>query len=129
MARNPLKEDGRRYRVDESVDWEYSRMGWDESFTQGLTICAKEYGDWRMVDVGRCPGLCRFHGSCFLHIWVGKNPSFCFDGGDHFKLEWGSSSDNCCCTPISCLSTSGSIGVENIISLIWSNVGEATLAS
>ena len=56
MARDPLDEDRKRYGVDGIVDWECSRMGWDESFTQGLTLCSKEYGDWRMVAAGGCPG-------------------------------------------------------------------------
>ena len=56
MARDPLDEDGRRNEVDVILDGEYSRMGWDESFTQGLTLCAKEYGDWRMGGIGECAG-------------------------------------------------------------------------
>ena len=38
-----------------NVDGECSRMGWDEGFTKGLTVCAKEYGGWMMVDVGEFP--------------------------------------------------------------------------
>ena len=42
IDKDPLNEDGRRYGVDGIVDWKCSRIGWDESFTQGLTIYAKE---------------------------------------------------------------------------------------
>ena len=52
MARDPLNEDGRRYGIDGTVDLECLKMGWNESFTQGLTVCAEEYRDWGMVDVG-----------------------------------------------------------------------------
>ena len=128
MARDPLDEDGRRYGVDGIEDGECSRMGWDESFTQGLTVCTKEYGDRRIAGIGKFPGYCRFHGSCFLLIGAGRGWSFCFDGGDYIGLERGASSDNCSFTPVSCPSTSGPIGVDNVISLIWIDSGEATLA-
>ena len=41
--------------MDGIVDGERSRIWWDEGFTQGLTVCAKEYGDWTMVGIGECP--------------------------------------------------------------------------
>ena len=53
--------------------------------------------------------------------------SFCFDGGDYIRLERGSTSDNCSCTPVSRSSTSGPINVDNVISLIRSDGGKATL--
>ena len=56
--------------------------------------------------------------SRFLLVGTGERPSFGLDGGDHFSLDWGSSGDNCCCTPVSCLSTSGSINVDYVISLV-----------
>ena len=40
----------------------------------------------------------------------------------------GSSSDNCSCTPVSCSSTSGSIAVDNVISLVCNDGGKATLS-
>ena len=30
---------------------------------------------------------------------TGECSSFDFDGDNHFRLDWGSSSDNCCCNP------------------------------
>ena len=51
--------------------------------------------------------LVEVHDSCFLPIGTGKRSSFGFDGGNHFRLQWGFSSDNCCCTPISCHYISG----------------------
>ena len=81
-----------------------------------------------MVGVGGCPGQCWFHGSCFLLTGACKCSAFCFDGGDHFRLEWKSSNDDCSCTLHSCPSTSGSIGVDYVISLIRSDGGEAALA-
>ena len=45
MARDPLDKDLRRNGVDGIVDGEFSRMGRDEGFTQGLTVCPKDYGD------------------------------------------------------------------------------------
>ena len=36
----------------------------------------------------------------------------------YIRLERESSSDNCSCTPVFCSSTSGSIGVNNVVSLI-----------
>ena len=59
---------------------------------------------------------------------AGKGSSFCFDGGDYIRLERGSSSDNCSCTPVSCSSTSGSIAVDNVISLVCNDGGKATLS-
>ena len=60
---------------------------------------------------------------------TGECSSFGFDGlGIHFRLDWGSSSDNCCCNSVSCPSTSGSISVDGVISLIWSNGGKAATA-
>ena len=49
---------------------------------------------------------------------TGKSPSFRFDGCNYIRLERGSSTDNCSCTPISCSFASGSIGVNNVISLM-----------
>ena len=49
-------EDGRRNGVHGIVGGGCPRMGWDEGLTQGLNVCAKEYGDWMMVGVGECPG-------------------------------------------------------------------------
>ena len=54
--------------------------------------------------------------------------SFCFDDGDYLRLERGSSSDDCRFTLVSCSSTSGSIGVNNVISLVWGDGGETTLS-
>ena len=44
MVRDQLDEDVTRNEVDGVVDGECSRMEWDEGFTQGLTVCATEYG-------------------------------------------------------------------------------------
>ena len=65
--------------------------------------------------------------ACFFLIGAGKSLSFCFDDGDYIRLERGSSSEDCSCTPISCSSTSRSIGVDNVISLVGGNGGKATL--
>ena len=51
-----------------------------------------------------------------------------FDGGNHSRLDWGSSSDKCCCTPVSCPSTSGSISVDSVTRLVRGNDGEAASA-
>ena len=67
-------------------------------------------------------------GNCFLLVGAGEHSSFGFDGGNHFRLDWGSSSDNCCCAPVSCRSTNGSIGVNGVITPVWSNDGETVSA-
>ena len=56
MVMDPLDKDERQNGVDRIVDGEHSKMGWEEGFTQGLTFCAKEYGDWMIVVVSECPG-------------------------------------------------------------------------
>ena len=68
------------------------------------------------------------HGSRFFLIEAGEGTSFCFDDGDYFRLVRGSSSDDCCCMPVSCSSTSGSIGVNKVISLVRNDGGKATLS-
>ena len=55
MARDPLNEDGKWNGVDGIVNWKGLRIWWNKSFTYGIAVCAKEYGDWRMVGVGGCP--------------------------------------------------------------------------
>ena len=52
---------------------------------------------------------------------------FVFDDGDYIRLERGSPSNYCSRTPISCSSTSGSTAVDNVISLVLSDSGKATL--
>ena len=81
-----------------------------------------------MVGTGECPRLCRFHGSRFFLIGAGEKTTFCFDDGDYLWLVRGSSSDDCSCTPVSCSSTGRSIGVNNIISLVWNDGGKTTLS-
>ena len=55
MVRDPLDKDWRWNGTDGIADGERSRM-WCEGFTQGLTVCAKEYCDWMMVGIGESPG-------------------------------------------------------------------------
>ena len=49
---------------------------------------------------------------------------FDFDGSNYFRLSWRSSGYNCCCTPVSCPCTSGSICVNSVVNLVWSNGDE-----
>ena len=51
----------------------------------------------------------------FLLVRAGEHSAFGFDGGYHFRLDWGSSSDNCYHVPISCPSTSRFIVVDGVI--------------
>ena len=57
-------------------------------------------------------------------LGVGERNPFGFDGSNHFRLDWGSSSDNCFCAPVFCPSTSGSIGIDGVINLVRSNGGD-----
>ena len=66
--------------------------------------------------------------SCFLLVVAGEHSPFSFDGGNHFRFDWGSSSDNCCCIPVFRPSTRQSIHVDGAISLVWSNGDEAVSA-
>ena len=55
--------------------------------------------------------------------------SFRLDGGNYFRLDRVSRSDDSSCTPVPCSSTSESIGVNSVVSLVQSNSGETALAS
>ena len=51
-------------------------------------------------------------------VRAGEHSTFGFDGDNHFRLDWGSSSNNCCRAPVSYPSTSGSISVNGTIDLV-----------
>ena len=87
-----------------------------------------EHGDWRMVGIGGYPGYSWFYDNFFLLVRAGEPSVFGFDGGNHFRLDWGSSGSSCCCVLIFPPSTSGSIGVDGVIGLVWCNECETALA-
>ena len=111
--------------------WNYELMRYEDLVIWELDIriyCLCKRG-WQLKDGWHCR-MSRLK----LNPWQLLPPRkswwmFClgFDGGNHSRPDWGSSSDNCCSPQVSCPSTSRFIGVDGVISLVWCNGCETTL--
>ena len=99
MARDPLNRDGRRNRVKELMElWIEEVRGFDEMRASHNDLLSVQ----KSMEIEGWLAFLNIQDNAdwmFLTEWTGECSSFGFDGGNHFRLEWGSSNNNCCGTP------------------------------
>ena len=128
MARDPLNEDRRRYELMEL--WIEKVRGFDEMrawHKDLLSVQKSTEIDWGLALVGVHDNADSMAAAFSLKELVNVLPFVLM-----VMTTSGPSGDPVVTTaaapPISCPSTSKSISVDDVVSLIWSNGGEAALA-